>query len=87
MPEFDADFGGSVRLAWARVRVYCRGKSMCMIRLQRDLWSSSDVRARVRLRLRFKMCLLFGINVEGEESSPGLGPRVRFRCSVKYTVI
>jgi len=86
MTEVDADGGGSVKLAWARVRVSCKGKYMCMIWLRRKLGFSSDVRARVRLRLRVKMCLLLGINAQGEDSSPGLGPRVRVRCSVRFTV-
>jgi len=40
----------------------------------------------VRLRLMVKMCLLVGTNVEGEESSLVLGPRVRVRCSLRFTV-
>jgi len=72
-------------LAWARFRVHCKGKSMHMIRLRREFGFNSDVSARVRLNLRVKMCLLVGSNVEVRVSSPGLGSRVRLRCSVRFT--
>jgi len=86
MTDVNADGGNSVKGAWARVRVSSKGMSMHMIRLWREFLFNSDVSAMVRLRLRVKMCLLVGINVEGKESSPGLGPRVRVRWSVRFTV-
>jgi len=65
-----ADGGVSVKGAWARIRFSCKGKSMHMIRLQREFGFNSDVRTRVRLNLRVKMCLLVGSYVEGGVSSP-----------------
>ena len=32
-------------------------------------------------------CVVIDINVAGEESSPGLGARVRVSCSVRFTAI
>jgi len=85
MTDANADGVGSVKGAWARVRVSCEGKPMHMIRLRREFGFNSDLSARVSFRLSVKMCLLVGSNVEARVSSPGLVSRVRLRCSVRFT--
>ena len=58
MTDVDADGGGSVKGAWAWVRVFYKRKSMQMRWLPRELWFTSDVRASVRLRLKVKIVSL-----------------------------
>jgi len=84
MTDVNAHGGGSVKGALSRVRGSCKGKSMHMIRLRREFGFNSDMSASVRLRLMVKMCLHVGSNVEGAVTSPGLGTRVRLRCSVRF---
>ena len=56
MTDVDADGGGSVKVAWDRVRVICKRKSMQKRLLPRELWFSSDVSASARLKLSVMMC-------------------------------
>jgi len=56
-----------------------------MLRLRRELGVNSDVMAKVIYRLKVKTCFLVGINIEGGVSSPGLGARVKVRCSERFT--
>ena len=56
MTDVDADVGGSVKVAWDRVRVICKIKSMQKRRLPRKLGFSSDVSVSVRFNLSVKMC-------------------------------
>ena len=56
MTDVDADGGGSVKVAWDRIRVICKRKSMRQRRFPRKLGFSSDVSASVRLKLSVRMC-------------------------------
>ena len=72
--------------AWESVSFFCKRKSMWKRRLPRELGLSSDVSASVRFKLSVR-CIAVDINVAGEESSPGLGARVRVSCTVRFTAL
>ena len=56
MKDVDADGDGSVKLAWDRVSIFCKRKSMRKRWLLRELGFSSDVSVSVRFKLSVKMC-------------------------------